>query len=159
MNIEKFAGKRVLLEGGGEAGCDIQEADARDRLLQVEGARAPVGPFSVPVKHAEGGVAVLLNFGNEAASADGVAAAPRDIERIARLDGDPMEKGLHRTRGQGCFKPGPGEGGVKASVDRGVGFCGENVPPFIFGFAKRGSCFLAGRVHLDGERFAGVEEF
>lgn len=67
------------MEGGGNIG----EVDGGEGLFDVEVARFAIKPESVPVEDTVGGVAVLLDFKDEEAGADGVEASGWDEEAIA----------------------------------------------------------------------------
>ena len=114
---------------------------------------------AVPVEDAVGGVAVLLDFDDEVAFADGVKASAGDEDAVAIVRGEDVKTFFNRAAGE-IFRErfavcARGESGVDAAP----WVAGEEIPDFGFGFAAELRGDGGGRMDLDGEAVAGVEEF
>ena len=127
---EKAIGVRGL-EGGG----DVGEVDGGEGLFDMEVARFAIEAESIPVEDAIGGVAVLLDFVDEKAGADGVEASGGDEEAIAGARMEDVDEVGGGAIGEGCEEGLAGDTGVEASVDFGSGFGMGDEPHFGFRFA------------------------
>jgi hypothetical protein len=146
-------GSGGFLAGGLGAGVGGEVGDG-EGFVEVEFAGAAV------VVEAVGDVGDLLDFAEDEAGADGVDGSGGDEERLAGGDGAPVEEGLDFAREGGLAEASGWDGFAKAEGDGSARFGAEDVPHF--GFAE--GRFVAGGegvvgVDLDGEFFAGEEEF
>ena len=77
---------------------NVFEIDAFEGLFDVQFPGTSVRVGSVPVKEPVSGVAVLLNLGDEASSADRMAASAGDEQSVPALNGNSVKQG-----GSGLF--------------------------------------------------------
>ena len=125
----------------------------------MEFACFPVEAGTVPIEDAVGGVAVLLDFHDEVALADGVEASARNEDAVTFVRGQHVEAVFHRAAGEfffeGCARGARGQSGVDAAAR----IAGQKIPDLGFGFASELWGDVGRRVHLHGKAIAGIEEF
>ena len=120
--------------------------------------RLSVGSNAIPIEQTVGGVAVLLDLCDEAACADGVAAAARDEEGVSGAHGDAVQDG-----GSVIFREELSERfhrqvrDVKSGEHVRIGSRLKDVPCFGFWFTAEARCDGCGWVDLHGERVGGIE--
>ena len=144
-----------VVEGRGE----VVEVGGEEGFFEVEFAWLAVEAGAVPVEDAVGGVAVLLDFDDEVALADGVEASAGDEDAVAVVGGKDVEALLDFAVAELLFERFAGRAGGESGVDAAAGVAGEEIPDFGFGFTAELRGEVGGRVHLDGKSVAGVEEF
>jgi len=121
--------------------------------------RLAIESVAVPVKDPIGGVAVLLNFNNQESLADRMETATRDEDALSGVGGGAMEGFLDGTVFQGFFKLLALHALLQSGVDGGTLGCVEEIPALGFGFASEFGCAGYRGMNLNGEPFAGIEEF
>lgn len=142
------------LEGWG----DVGEVDGGEGLFDMEVARFAIEAESIPIEDAIGGVAVLLDFVDQEASADGVEASGGDEEAIAGARMEDVDEVGGGAIGEGCEEGLTGDAGVEASVDFGSGLGVGDEPHFGFGFAVEFGREVLWGVDLKAEVLASVED-
>lgn len=102
-DVEVWAGdEQAIGVRGLEGGGDVGEVDGSDGLFDMEVARFAIEAEAIPVEDAIGGVAVLLNFVDEEAGADGVKASGGDEKAIASARMEDVDEVGCGAVGKGC---------------------------------------------------------
>jgi hypothetical protein len=135
----------------------IGEIDTLERLLDVQWPLAPALVGVVPVVYPISGVAILLDFDNQAAAADGVETAARDEKGIACFYRH-VEKQIFHSAGaervaelSGCDRV------AEAEIDFGLRRSIGDVPEFALCFATYTRRDIFGRVDLKGQSISAVK--
>ena len=139
-------------------GLEIGKVGGDKRFLDVEFARLAVEAGAVPVEDAIGGVAVLLDFDNDIARADGMEASAGDEDAVAGFHRDSVERFLDAAGPQEVFEFFPGHAFFESGVDGGTGLGIGEIPHLRLGFPAQGGSDTRRRMDLDGEPLAGVED-
>lgn len=112
---------------------NVFEIDAFEGLFDVQFPGTSVRVGSVPVKEPVSGVAVLLNLGDEASSADRMAASAGDEQSIPALNGNPMKQGCGGLSAEMMAKDFRGQVGLaEPCVNTGIRGGIKEVPCFGF---------------------------
>ena len=141
----------------------ILEIDTDERFAGVELARFAVETDPAPIIDAVGGIGVLLDFDQHDAGIDGVNPTRRNKERISRQHLESVDVVDDGLRILDAFERAHEIGAAGAPAEPGdemrvlIGF--EHVPHFGFRFAFEFGGERGGRMNLQREPFAGVEEF
>lgn len=159
FDVEMGAVDEGLAGGLLEGGLEVGEVDGAEGLWEVELAGLAIEAGAAPIEDAIGGVAVLLDFDDEVAGADGVDAAAGDEDEIAGGDGDAMDCGVGGAGLDGGLKRGAGDAVTKAGEDAFAAIVFEDVPHLGLGLAAKGLGGVSGGMDLEGEAFACIEEF
>lgn len=93
LGVEVETGSAEWRAARMKVGSNIVEIDAFESLIDVQVARTSARVGSIPVKEPVSGVAVLLNLGDEASSADGMAASAGDEQSVPALNGNSVKQG------------------------------------------------------------------
>ena len=132
-----------------------------ERLLDVKLARFAVAVDAVPIEQPIGGVAGLLDFGDQEAGAECVDGAGFDQNAIAHAWLELMEADFAVAAGQLALERLPVDAGFQAGVNLASWFGGQDDPGF--GFSQVGRiefcALLVVRVDLHRQRFLAVEKF
>lgn len=112
------------------------EVDDIEGLLKVEGARLSVGVESSPIVESEGGIAGLLDFGDDESGAEGVDGPGGDEEALVGFRFDDVHGFEESILIDETLEVRAGEIGLEAGVEFCAGFGVEDVPGF--GFAEIG---------------------
>ena len=99
-------------------------------FLDVQLPWLSLGVLAVPVEEAEGGVAGLLDFGQEDAAADGVDGAGGEEQAVAGARGKGGQAFGHGSFFEGGAKLLRADAGEKARVDLAVRFGVDDKPRF-----------------------------
>ncbi|MPM31649.1 hypothetical protein SDC9_78205 [bioreactor metagenome] len=139
----------------------VGESDRADALLDMELARLAVLSDPAPVADPEGGVAVLLDFEDQIARADGVNRPRLNEIAVADLRRKTLEQLRHPGRielldqqvARGARRQ-PGE-------NFAVRFAADDIPHFGLGFGAVAVGAAVGFVGMDLKRqpFAGIDQF
>jgi len=147
-------------------GFIILKVDARERFADLKFARFPVEADAAPIIDAVGRVGTLLNFDQHDTRVDGMQAARGNKEGVARQNGEAVDAIFKCLRLvfmlRGSFQdaheisprntaPQPGN-----EVRILLGF--EQAPHLGFGFALQLRGDRRGRMHLQREPLAGIEQ-
>lgn len=158
VGAEELAGGEGGAGGWGEGGFEIVEVDAGEGLGDVEFAWVAIEAGAVPIEDAVGGVRVLLDFVDQESRADGVEAAGGDEDGVAGGGGEGVDEVGDGAVVDGLFEIGAGDAGFEAGVEFRAGIAIGDEPHLRFGFAAEGWGEVGGRMDLDREVVAGVED-
>ena len=151
-------GKEARLDVG-EGRGEVVEVGGEQGFFEVEGAGLAVEAGAVPIEDAVGGVAVLLDFHDEVAFADGVEASAGDEDAVTLAGGKDVEAFFDGAIAEFFLERCAGGAGGESGVDAAAGIAGEEIPHFGLGLAAELRGEIGGRVDLHGEAVAGVKEF
>ena len=162
---------------GEERGVDAAVGASRELLIEsailildieIEGlggevgvqlSRSAVDARSVVVEDAVGDIAALLNLGEKDAAADGMDAASRDVEDVARGDLMTSECGDDGPVGDAALILFGREMFAEAGEQRGAGLGVDDIPHFgLPHFIMHASGHLVVGVDLNGEVSLGIDK-
>src|SRR5205085_2466362 len=114
---------------------------------------------TVPIEHAIGGVAILLNLDQHVAGADPMKSSCRQKHRVASVRANHLDMIGSGSAAQGFLKLLPSDPLFESDKKFSAGCGGRDIPTFSFRFAaKFGGDFL-GRMDLKRKFLLRIEQF
>ncbi len=139
-------------------GFDIREVDTGQRFGNMEIARIAVVVSPIPIEDSVGGIRVLLDFVYQKTRTDGMEPTRRNENGIAFLRNEGVDEIRHCTVVDRSFEILATGSLFQTDMKFGTGFRIGDEPHFGFGFSFHRLREVGGRMNLDREVIAGVED-